>query len=371
VNYSPRISLYVHFPWCLKKCPYCDFLSFPISQKVNFKRYTNSLLKDWSNDKSWLQGRTLQTIYFGGGTPSLADPEIFASLFSEIKKSNSANLQNIEITLEVNPGTLDPSKMQVWREMGINRISVGVQSFQDEKLKVLGRIHSSQEAIDAIKILQKNGFQNINCDLMYGLPGQTLANALLDLKKAISLGVQHISWYQLTIEQNTAFHKTPPSNLPCEDLIAKIEEQGRELLAKYGFIQYEISAYSQKGYQSQHNLNYWLFGDYLALGPGAHGKVTDLAKKTVVRYVKTSDFKTSSQKITQDQLPLEFMLNALRLVNQPISKKLFSSRTNLPFSSISKTLAKAEKIGFCQIEKYLFYPTKLGQKFLQDFLLMF
>ncbi|MFA6409664.1 MAG: radical SAM family heme chaperone HemW [Gammaproteobacteria bacterium] len=370
-NYSPSISLYVHFPWCLKKCPYCDFFSSPISQTDQLNKYASSLLKDWKRDKSWLQGRKLRSIYFGGGTPSLANPEIFAALLKEIESTNSANTQDIEITLEINPGTLSLDKIQKWLGMGINRISLGVQSFQDEKLKALGRIHGSQDAIDAVKILQKNGFQNINCDLMYGLPGQSLSDALFDLNSAISLGIQHISWYQLTIEPNTAFGKNPPSNLPPEDLMAQIEEQGKELLAKHNFIQYEISAYSQKSHQSQHNVNYWLFGDYLAFGQGAHGKVTDLAKNAVFRYEKTQDSKTYPKPIRKADLSLEFMLNALRLVNYPIPKKLFSERTGLDFSQIEPILKRAEKLGFCCLEKEYFYPTKLGQTFLEDFLLMF
>lgn len=335
------LSLYVHIPWCKHKCPYCDFNSYTASKDIPETNYLDALLADFKNDLPKIQGRKLHSIFIGGGTPSLLSAEFYQKLLESIEFT-----KEIEITIEANPGTINKKQLQALRNIGINRISIGVQSLQDDKLQALGRIHNSKGAKNAIKIAQDSGFNNINIDLMFGIPKQTIQDAIFDLEAAATLQPTHLSWYQLTIEPKTVFHKKPPV-LPDEDTIWEMQQQGQQLLAEQGFNQYEISAYSKPGFQCQHNLNYWLFGDYLGIGAGAHGKIT--TTKGIVRTTKPKDpkkyiydFFGTENIIAKKDLTLEFMMNALRLY-QPIPVKLFKERTGLDFDGEYITITDKDR----------------------------
>ena len=374
------ISIYIHFPWCLKKCPYCDFHSCRINaENLPEKPYLEALLVDLENDLKFLQGRTARSVYFGGGTPSLFSPIIFEKILDYLA-GKSVFGKNTEITLEVNPGTITLEKARCWKGFGINRLSIGIQSFQDEKLKALGRIHNSEEAVRAVEIAKEAGFSNINLDLMFGLPNQTLTDALYDLNTVFSLEPTHLSWYELTLEPGTVFFKNPPI-LPNENEMLVIQEKGLETILKNGFNQYEVSAYS-KGIEnrSQHNLNYWQFGDYLGIGAGAHGKITDLVSNKIIRYSKienskkylaaSNKYQTNNEEIFGKNLVFEFMLNALRLYDKiPIT--LFTDRTGLDFNSINSiiSVAKSRELMDCD-EKY-FWTTPKGKTFLNELLILF
>ncbi|MDP1574054.1 MAG: radical SAM family heme chaperone HemW [Coxiellaceae bacterium] len=370
------LSLYIHIPWCIKKCPYCDFNSHALNGVIPEKAYIDQLLKDLQAQQSLVQNRVIDSIFIGGGTPSLFSPEGYATLFSALK--NNLNFSNnIEITLEANPGTTEASQFQGYFDAGINRISLGVQSFQDDKLKLLGRIHESDHAKNALSQAKNAGFKRINVDLMFGLPNQTTKDALFDLQTAIDLSPTHISWYQLTLEPNTYFHRFPPI-LPSDDARFEIQQKGQALLHKNGFLQYEISAYS-KNDPCRHNMNYWQFGDYLGIGAGAHAKLTDLKTMQINRrmppknpkqYLAADLHAVEIQAITRDQLPLEFMMNALRL-NQPIGIDLFEIRTGLPFSLIENPLKKAIKNNLLQVENNHFLVTDHGKLFLNELLEIF
>ena len=372
----PPLSLYIHLPWCVRKCPYCDFNSHAIQNSIPEKRYIDALLADLNSDLFYRQNRPLTSIFFGGGTPSLFSPQSIHTILEQIK-SNIMTNKNIEITLEANPGTIDENKFLGFRQAGVNRLSVGIQSFANYQLKQLGRIHSSTDALNAVEKAKKADFESINIDLMYGLPKQTIKTALNDLKMAISLQPNHISWYQLTIEPNTVFYNKPPT-LPTQDSIWEIYQQGLKLLKNAGYQQYEISAYAKEGYQSQHNLNYWQFGDYIGIGAGAHSKLTNLANQKIIRIWKTRqpndymkqpyNFIAGKKLITPNELPLEFMMNALRL-NSGVAYDLFPKRTGLSLDSIEKSIKTAR-------EKQLLHDGKLqttdkGQQFLNDLLLEF
>ena len=370
------LSLYIHMPWCIKKCPYCDFNSHTQNGAIPEKAYIDQLIKDLQAQKHLVQNRVIQSIFIGGGTPSLFSPEGYTALFSALKKELVFS-DDIEITLEANPGTTESSKFQGYFDAGINRISLGVQSFQDDKLKLLGRIHESDHAKNALFQAKNAGFKRINLDLMFGLPNQTLEDALFDLETAIDLAPTHISWYQLTLEPNTYFHRFPPV-LPSDDARFEIQQKGQELLGKNGFLQYEISAYSKKD-PSRHNMNYWQFGDYLGIGAGAHAKLTDLKTMQIMRrmppknpqqYLETDLNTIKMDAIAGDQLPLEFMMNALRL-HQPIAIDLFLRRTNLAFSVIEKPLNKAINDNLLRIENNHFLVTEHGRLFLNELLEIF
>ena len=364
----PPLSLYIHYPWCIKKCPYCDFNSHEGGVQSG---YIKALLKDLDNDLKYLQNRKIYSIFIGGGTPSLMSIEDASELFDGLK-TRLFLAKNIEITLEVNPGTFEVNKFANFREVGINRLSIGVQSFNNDKLKFLGRVHSGEEAINSIYEAKKVGFDNINIDLMYGLKGQTIKESKEDLMKAISLKPSHISFYQLTLEPNTLFSKFPP-RLPSEEKIWNLGDKGAELLKMQGFTQYEVSAYSK--IPSQHNINYWEFGDYLGIGAGAHGKITDMRSKSIFRTLKPkspNDYLKKFQKNDEnpsikniDNVVFEFMLNGLRL-KEGININLFESRTGLSIELIRPQLEKAINLGLLIKKDSLIKPSEKGFNFLND-----
>jgi oxygen-independent coproporphyrinogen-3 oxidase len=335
-------GLYVHFPWCIKKCPYCDFNSHPLKDDVDQKRYLDSLLEDWQVQSTTIPALEnadfsqdgFKTVFFGGGTPSLFKPELMAKLLRQLPIAVDA-----EVTMEANPGTQEYTDFEHYLSAGINRLSIGAQSFQNTQLAKLGRVHNSAETIAAVAKARAAGFTNINIDLMWGLPGQSLEDALFDLESAIALSPQHISWYQLTIEAKTEFAKRPPL-LPIDGILAEIEIKGNELLAGQGYRRYEISAYAKDAAFCQHNINYWSFGDYVGLGAGAHGKVSEdeqilrTQKASQPRLYQGEPTKTSEQRVAEEQLPLEFMMNALRLIDGT-SLTTFTEKTGLDWQVIA------------------------------------
>lgn len=339
----PPLSLYIHIPWCVKKCPYCDFNSHEIQASLPEEEYVKILCQDFDRDFEFCGNRSIHSIFIGGGTPSLFQAKSFEKILQHIQ-SRARLAGNIEITLEANPGTAEAQKFADYRLAGINRLSLGVQSFDDEQLQNLGRIHTSAESRSAIDFAREAGFENFNLDLMHGLPGQDVEAALADLQTALSFAPRHISWYQLTIEPNTVFYARPPT-LPAESILATLEEAGIARLEQSFFQRYEVSAYSQKDYQSQHNVNYWEFGDYLGIGAGAQGKITQADKQSIIRtqkhrqpnhYLQNSikaDVKVRD--IVLADRPLEFLLNALRL-RRGFTEAMFQARTGLPFSTIEK-----------------------------------
>lgn len=370
----PPLSLYIHVPWCVRKCPYCDFNSHKAGETLPEKDYVAALLDDLDRDLPWVQGRKIESIFIGGGTPSLLSVNAYETLFLGLKKRLTFADQ-IEITLEANPGTFEAEKFKGYRQLGINRLSIGIQSFRDEQLKALGRIHSADEAINAVKMAKDAGFDNFNLDLMHGLPDQTLDMALADIQQAMDLSPTHLSWYQLTIEPNTEYFKYPPK-LPEDETLWAIQEAGQKLLAEHGFKQYEISAYSQPNKQARHNLNYWQFGDYLGIGAGAHGKITIPTTGEVLRTAKTrlpkdylnlaKSFLVSADNIENEDRPLEFMMNALRLY-QGTGKELFCERTGLDFSTLSPQYDDAINEGFLESGPEI-KTTAKGQLFLNALL---
>lgn len=375
----PPLSLYIHIPWCVRKCPYCDFNSHQGSpNELPIDDYVKALQQDLLKDAHWAQERKISSIFFGGGTPSLMPNEAIARILDFVE-SIAGIESGAEITLEANPGTVEYHNFNDLHATGVNRLSLGVQSFNEDHLQALGRIHSANDAESAIKRAQDGGFNNINVDLMHGLPNQSVSQALNDLQKAIDLSPQHLSWYQLTIEQNTVFYSKPPV-LPEEDILADIYGEGSELLASKGFKQYEISAYSQPDRQSRHNTNYWQFGDYLAIGAGAHGKITLPNSDTILRYQKTrlpkdyldpkSAFTAKSQNVESDERTMEFMMNALRLT-EGVSKALFSARTGLALASLEETFNTLETRGLLQPDPNILRLSPQGRAFLNSVLEFF
>jgi putative oxygen-independent coproporphyrinogen III oxidase len=366
------ISLYIHTPWCVRKCPYCDFNSHALKGEIPERNYLEVLLKDWELKRSALERRQLSSIFIGGGTPSLLSPQFYTDLFSEIKSDFSSD---IEITLEANPGTVEQARFEGFRLAGINRISIGIQSFDPAQLKTLGRIHNSDDAKNAIMAAKNAGFNNINIDLMHGLPNQSLEEALQDLKIAFSFDTTHLSWYQLTLEPNTLFHRFPP-RLPEDDVIAMMQEKGRDLLSAHGFDQYEVSAYARRQQYCRHNMNYWEFGDYIGIGAGAHGKISSIKSGEIKRYSNVKhptqylmggNLIQEEKNISREELPLEFMLNALRLY-KPIPIALFTERTGLSLKEIEKPLEKSIKENLLTVTADHITTTPLGKKFLNDLL---
>lgn len=352
----PPLSLYIHIPWCVRKCPYCDFNSHTATQDLPEAEYIDCLIDDLKTDLPLVQGRALQSIFFGGGTPSLFSGHAIGRLLEKIEQ-HIPFADDIEITLEANPGTTEQQKFYDFYQAGINRLSIGIQSFNENHLKVLGRIHNANEALTAVNSVRTAGFNNFNLDLMHGLPDQTPEQAISDLQQAVDLNPSHLSWYQLTLETNTAFFNNPPI-LPGEDLLADIQASGEALLEKNGFQQYEVSAYSLGDRQSKHNKNYWQFGDYIGIGAGAHGKSTNLSQKTISRNWKTrlprdymdsnKAFCAGNKTIPTAELPFEFMMNALRL-NEGFEKDLFEQRCGQGFKVIQERVTSL-----------------IGQKFLDD-----
>ena len=364
----PPLSLYIHYPWCIKKCPYCDFNSHEGEIQSG---YINALLSDLDDDLKYVQNRKINSIFIGGGTPSLMSINDLNDLFNGLS-NRLVFSPDIEITMEANPGTFEIDKFSEYRNVGVNRLSIGVQSFDDNQLKFLGRIHSANEAKNAVIKAQKVGFDNLNIDLMYGLNRQSIDECMIDITSAITLNPSHISFYQLTLEPNTFFSKFPPS-LPSDDYIWKMGEKGTDILNSNGFQHYEVSAYS--ALPSKHNMNYWEFGDYIGIGAGAHGKITDVASNEILRTLKikspkdyllsiTNNNKKSSVKPVEN-LSFEFMLNSLRLIDG-FNPKLYESRTGQSIEVIRKQMREAENLDLLDIKNHKIRPTQKGYSFLND-----
>jgi len=377
----PPLALYVHLPWCVRKCPYCDFNSHERRGALPFDAYVDALLADLQQDLPLVWGRPVHSVFFGGGTPSLFPPDAIARLL----EGASALLRfapHPEITLETNPGTAEHGHFAGYRAAGVNRLSFGVQSFDDDCLQRLGRIHDSAQAERAVRMAQDDGFDNINLDLMYALPGQTLALAAHDLERAFALAPTHVSHYQLTLEPNTVFAARPPAGIPDEDRAFEIQEHCQALLAEQGYAQYEVSAYARPGRQCAHNLNYWRFGDYLGIGAGAHGKLSSGAEQRILRRWKVKhpgEYLANAgtpariggdEWIAEPQRPFEFMLNALRLL-EGFTLSLFEARTGLPRDAIADELAEAQARDWLSIEGEQITPTALGRRFTNDVILLF
>lgn len=382
---APPLSLYVHMPWCVKKCPYCDFNSHGLrSEPPPYADYIDHLLADLDADRldfgAALEGRSVVSVFFGGGTPSLFAPELIGRLLDGVRERLPL-AADAEITLETNPGTVEHGRFDGYLAAGVNRISFGVQSFDDDKLKRLGRIHSANEAEAAVKSAQDAGYTNINLDLMYALPQQTLDGALADVERALALKPTHISHYQLTLEPNTAFAANPPP-LPDDDHAWAMQEACEGRLAAAGYGQYEISAYAQPGLRCVHNLNYWQFGDYLGIGAGAHGKLSDTVSGQVRRRWKTRHPRAyleacgnparigGDNAVSAAELPFEYMLNALRLIDG-VPSTAFSERTGLPAEHITAGLAAACQRGWLHDDPRRLHTTPLGQRFLNDVIASF
>ena len=378
---TPPLSLYVHLPWCVRKCPYCDFNSHEQRGALPFAAYVDALVADLDYDLPLAWGRTVHTVFFGGGTPSLFPPDAIDAFLQQA----SARLRfapGAEITLEANPGTTEHGRFADYRKAGVNRVSFGVQSFDDGCLQRLGRIHDSAEAETAVKLAQDAGLDNLNLDLMYALPQQTLDMAASDVARAIALRPAHLSHYQLTLEPNTVFAAKPPSGIPDDDDAWDMQEHCQALMAQAGFAQYEVSAYAQPGRQCAHNLNYWRFGDYLGVGAGAHGKLTLGAEQRILRrwkvkhpaaYLAVAGTPTAiggDEDIDAGRRPFDFMLNALRL-NEGFPLAMFEARTGLPRSAIASELREANERGWLEAGNDAVTPTELGRRFTNDVIGLF
>ena len=372
----PPLSLYIHIPWCVQKCPYCDFNSHAQKGAIPEQEYVHHLLADLTADLSCyqesVQQRSLHSIFIGGGTPSLFSAENIAYLLHQIEQHIPFE-PNIEITLEANPGTAEAERFLGYAHAGVNRISMGIQSFSDEKLQKLGRIHNAVEAKSAVGFARVSSLRSFNLDLMHGLPNQTLNEALDDLRQAIELAPPHLSWYQLTIEPNTMFAYRPPK-LPDDDELWDIFEQGHQLLTAAGYQQYETSAYAKPGFQCQHNLNYWRFGDYLAIGCGAHGKLSFPSGK-ILRYSKTKhpkgymrgEYLYEERDVSTEDRPFEFFMNRFRLL-EAVPKNEFEQFTGLPLSAVDKTMAWALDQKFITETDRTWQVTEHGKLFLNELL---
>jgi len=371
------LSLYIHVPWCEKKCPYCDFNSHMARAEVDEQRYITELLNDVDHDIAHfgkaVTHREIQTIFIGGGTPSLFSIESYQALFDGLRARLNFS-KSIEVTLEANPGSSERDKFAGFRQAGINRLSIGVQSFNQSHLRSLGRVHDREHALQAAQYARDAGFDNVNLDLMFGLPSQSLQQSLSDIKQAIKLAPTHLSCYQLTIEPNTLFHHQPPIT-PDDEALWDMQEQLQAEIAKHAYSHYEVSAYSQDGKHCRHNVNYWQYGDYLGIGAGAHGKITT-APQEVVRtwkikhpttYLK-KDIKVGGQDtVAAKQLPFEFMMNALRL-NAGFELSLFEARSGLPVSSIQALLTKHEALGLITVDAFRVIPTAFGHNMINNML---
>lgn len=376
LNPNPT-TLYIHIPWCIKKCPYCDFNSHRSTGTLPEEEYIKALIKDLTNDLICFPKRRIDAIFIGGGTPSLFSAKSYDLLFNNLLKILSFG-NNIEITIEANPGAVEYNRFKAYRQIGINRLSLGIQSFNSLYLKALGRIHDAKEAHQAILAARLAGFNNINLDLMYALPQQTKKDGLADLETALLHKPEHISWYQLTIEPNTMFYKAPPP-LPCEDAVFALEEEGLIMLKASGYERYEISAFAKHKNYSKHNLNYWLFGDYYGIGAGAHSKIT-IAPQKIIRTIKfkqpkdylneNKQFISSKVEVALKDLFFEYMLNTTRLERQ-ISKKLFFTNTGLPFAKIRPKILQAAQQGLLAINKQTWQVTPLGRRYTNDLQALF
>ena len=373
----PPLSLYVHIPWCVRKCPYCDFNSHEARGEAPQKAYVDGLIQDLEQALPLIWGRRIQTIFFGGGTPSLLAPELLDHLLSQIRGLLPLSHQS-EVTLEANPGTVETGRFAAFKASGINRLSLGIQSFNNDSLNRIGRIHDGKEARKAAEIALDT-FENVNFDLMYALPEQSIRAALSDVQLAIDLKPQHISAYHLTLEPNTAFYHAPPA-LPDDDTSAAMQESIESKLQEAGYDHYETSAFGSKGRQCAHNLNYWEFGDYLGIGAGAHSKLSfsdhvirQARYKHPATYIEKcsrAEHIESVRKLTRQDLGFEFMMNALRLTGGfPIA--LFQQRTGVAINQVHSALTQAEAKGLIQRDHLHISPTKLGQRFLNELLQLF
>ncbi len=374
----PPLSLYVHIPWCVRKCPYCDFNSHRAGDNLPEADYVQRLLADLQQSLPAVQGRRLHSVFFGGGTPSLFSPDAIAEVLSAAERYIGFEA-GAEITMEANPGTFEQEKFRGFRAAGVNRLSIGVQSFSDLHLQQLGRIHSAGEAVRAVAMAREAGFDNLNIDLMHGLPGQTPADACADLQQALALQPEHLSWYQLTIEPNTEFYRRPPL-LPEDDTLADIQQAGEVILAQAGLQQYEVSAFARPGRRSRHNLNYWQFGDYLGIGAGAHGKITwpqpgRIERTRMTRlpqhYLQREETGlAAAEPVDADELALEFMMNALRLCDG-VERRLFGERTGLPWSQVAGVYGNLCERGLVVADEARIATTSLGQRYLNEVLSAF
>ena len=371
----PPLSLYVHLPWCVRKCPYCDFNSHSANRDAPTDRYLDALLIDIDRESTRAASREIETVFLGGGTPSLFSPAEIGRLIAGIDDCLRL-APNAEITMEANPGTIECGSPAGYRSAGVNRVSLGAQSFDDVSLQRLGRIHSSDDIRRSVDDFITAGFDNFNLDLMHGLPGQTIEMAVADIREALELGAAHLSWYQLTLEPNTVFHARPPVGLPDEEAAWAIQDAGAAALQEAGLLQYEVSAWSRGGRQCRHNVNYWQFGDYLAVGAGAHGKLTD--DGSVIRYRKAANPLQYMQMMeagehgvvtevpTEADLVFEFMLNALRLVDG-FPENLFEERTGLGAEVLVAAAVDALQSRLIErLPEGVWRPTALGMRFLND-----
>lgn len=378
----PALSLYVHIPWCVQKCPYCDFNSHALKAEIPEKEYIDALLQDLEADIQRYQlesnPRLLHSIFIGGGTPSLISAQGIATLLSGIE-TRLPFKPNIEITMEANPGTIEAERFAGYQRAGVTRISVGVQSFEQQKLDKLGRIHGQDEAVNAAKLAHRIGLNSFNLDLMHGLPDQSVEQALDDLQKAIDLEPPHLSWYQLTIEPNTLFYYKQPT-LPDDDDLWDIFDLGHKKLADAGYVQYEISGYSKPGYQCQHNLNYWRFGDYLGIGCGSHGKISfadgRIVRTTKIKHPKgylaaydnmVKPYLSNEDHVAAQDRPFEFFMNRFRLI-EACPKQDFLDTTGLDFDAIQETIDWAIEMGYIDESDSHWQITEKGKLFLNDLL---
>jgi putative oxygen-independent coproporphyrinogen III oxidase len=375
--HAPPLSLYVHMPWCVRKCPYCDFNSHVAPDDLPQAQYVDALLDDLRSDLAAVQGRSLGSIFFGGGTPSLFSPQQIGRLLDGVRTEIDFDA-DIEITLEANPGTIEHGRFSGYRAAGINRVSLGAQTFNDEHLKVLGRIHGSGDIERAVDELSRAGIENFNLDLMYGLPGQTTQQALADVGAALALGPSHISHYQLTLEPGTVFYHRPPP-LPDPDVIWQMQLQCQQQLAQRGYQQYEVSAYARANRHSRHNLNYWQFGDYIGIGAGAHGKLTlPTSSEQIIRTARIRQPREylarppggrigERRAVQPADRPFEYLLNALRLI-EGFRETEFEQRTGLAFSTITPAVTAAVNRGLLEraMDNHHWRATEAGQRFLND-----
>lgn len=371
----PPLSLYIHIPWCIQKCPYCDFNSHAIKSDTPEAAYITALLNDLAVDiRRYNITRPIGSIFIGGGTPSLFSPESINRLLRGIEQQVVLE-EGLEITLEANPGTFESQKFAEFRALGINRLSIGIQSFSDDLLKKLGRVHSAREAVHAAEIAHRSGFDNFNLDLMFGLPGASPDSSKTDIETAIGLEPSHISFYQLTLEPNTWFHKFPPK-LPDDETIFRSQKQCQTLLADHGYQQYEVSAYSKQGRQCRHNLNYWRFGDYLGMGAGAHGKISQNLPQTIIRsfkpkspeqYLNNPDKNGGADVIEVAELPLEFIMNHLRL-KQGFSLEAYQETTGLEIVTLEPALSACVKQNLLIRQNNHYHCSEQGWNFLDNIL---
>ncbi|HIE90706.1 MAG TPA: oxygen-independent coproporphyrinogen III oxidase-like protein [Methylophilaceae bacterium] len=374
---SPPLSLYIHIPWCVKKCPYCDFNSHEGRADIPEQQYVKALITDLEQSVPRVYGRKVRSVFFGGGTPSLFSPESINEILNAVNMLTPLEF-DAEVTLEANPGAVDTAHFEGYKQAGVNRVSLGIQSFNNDHLSALGRIHDSKQAIMATE-LALNTFDRVNLDVMYGLPKQSLSDALLDAKQALAFGSDHLSFYHLTLEPNTAFYHTPPS-LPDDDASSEMQERIEALLAENGYQHYETSAFCKPKSQARHNINYWSFGDYLGIGAGAHSKLSYHDKITrEVRHKHPKAFMSNAEagsvvdqmwSIPQKDFGFEFMMNALRLIHG-FDIDLFQERTGLPLITLKRQLAEAADKGLLVQGQGRIKPTLLGQRFLNDLLTIF